>query len=122
KVLSGTIPVTPSFVAEKNQIPPHFPIADKEVVYQGEPVDVVLAESKYGAADAANLIDVGYEQLPAVMDLEKALDATSPKVHSGAADRSEEHTSELQSRGHLVCRPLLEKKNIELCTPSAARP
>src|SRR5690625_6995896 len=26
------------------------------------------------------------------------------------ADRSEEHTSELQSRGHLVCRLLLEKK------------
>src|SRR5439155_25502017 len=28
-----------------------------------------------------------------------------------AASRSEEHTSELQSRGHLVCRLLLEKKN-----------
>src|SRR5437660_8428293 len=28
------------------------------------------------------------------------------------AARSEEHTSELQSRGHLVCRLLLEKKNI----------
>src|SRR5439155_15361031 len=28
----------------------------------------------------------------------------------GADDRSEEHTSELQSRGHLVCRLLLEKK------------
>src|SRR5439155_15817022 len=28
--------------------------------------------------------------------------------------RSEEHTSELQSRGHLVCRLLLEKKNHEL--------
>src|SRR5690625_5648075 len=27
-----------------------------------------------------------------------------------ATDRSEEHTSELQSRGHLVCRLLLEKK------------
>src|SRR5207253_10688840 len=27
-------------------------------------------------------------------------------------NRSEEHTSELQSRGHLVCRLLLEKKNI----------
>src|SRR5690625_5781522 len=27
------------------------------------------------------------------------------------AGRSEEHTSELQSRGHLVCRLLLEKKN-----------
>src|SRR5690625_6070617 len=29
-----------------------------------------------------------------------------------AYPRSEEHTSELQSRGHLVCRLLLEKKNI----------
>src|SRR5689334_23951425 len=29
------------------------------------------------------------------------------------ADRSEEHTSELQSQFHLVCRLLLEKKNIE---------
>src|SRR5437870_6493321 len=46
---------------------------------------------------------------------------------SGAADfppssapparwqRSEEHTSELQSRGHLVCRLLLEKKKIYSC-------
>src|SRR5439155_9504216 len=35
------------------------------------------------------------------------------KVRSKAsgANRSEEHTSELQSRGHLVCRLLLEKKN-----------
>src|SRR5439155_16885122 len=29
---------------------------------------------------------------------------------AGSANRSEEHTSELQSRGHLVCRLLLEKK------------
>src|SRR5437870_6644494 len=32
-------------------------------------------------------------------------------LQEGAAERSEEHTSELQSRGHLVCRLLLEKKN-----------
>src|SRR5437870_10598559 len=31
-------------------------------------------------------------------------------VHAPAHERSEEHTSELQSRGHLVCRLLLEKK------------
>src|SRR5437870_11440777 len=31
-------------------------------------------------------------------------------AHGYSADRSEEHTSELQSRGHLVCRLLLEKK------------
>src|SRR5437870_4872999 len=32
------------------------------------------------------------------------------RVHVHAKPRSEEHTSELQSRGHLVCRLLLEKK------------
>src|SRR5437870_10438545 len=31
-------------------------------------------------------------------------------LYSTAKKRSEEHTSELQSRGHLVCRLLLEKK------------
>src|SRR5437660_9266628 len=31
--------------------------------------------------------------------------------------RSEEHTSELQSRGHLVCRLLLEKKKTNACLP-----
>src|SRR5437870_8083674 len=34
------------------------------------------------------------------------------------AARSEEHTSELQSRGHLVCRLLLEKKNYSNCLRS----
>src|SRR2546422_8148843 len=34
--------------------------------------------------------------------------------------RSEEHTSELQSRLHLVCRLLLEKKKTLVCTPVTA--
>src|SRR5690625_7026431 len=34
----------------------------------------------------------------------------TPEVITGDEERSEEHTSELQSRGHLVCRLLLEKK------------
>src|SRR5690625_5794841 len=33
------------------------------------------------------------------------------KIHFHELVRSEEHTSELQSRGHLVCRLLLEEKN-----------
>src|SRR3712207_8733876 len=36
-------------------------------------------------------------------------------VHAGD-DRSEEHTSELQSRQYLVCRLLLEKKKIDIST------
>src|SRR5439155_24895563 len=34
----------------------------------------------------------------------------APSFSKGPVPRSEEHTSELQSRGHLVCRLLLEKK------------
>src|SRR5437870_12677931 len=37
-------------------------------------------------------------------------DRVGPIGDGGVACRSEEHTSELQSRGHLVCRLLLEKK------------
>src|SRR5439155_27388544 len=38
------------------------------------------------------------------------------RARLGAAARSEEHTSELQSRGHLVCRLLLEKKKLTSTT------
>src|SRR5258708_14106972 len=39
------------------------------------------------------------------------IDGTGMFVTPGIIDRSEEHTSELQSPDHLVCRLLLEKKN-----------
>src|SRR5690625_6103408 len=41
----------------------------------------------------------------------KGLGLVRAATPSGVIARSEEHTSELQSRGHLVCRLLLEKKN-----------
>src|SRR2546422_1402054 len=57
--------------------------------------------------------------------------ANGRQTHGGHADvmRSEEHTSELQSRLHLVCRLLLEKKKNKLdkarrvsCLPDSAKP
>src|SRR5690606_39974810 len=44
---------------------------------------------------------------------QRLMDATQSSALTGAPSRSEEHTSELQSRENLVCRLLLEKKNIE---------
>src|SRR5258706_3990799 len=41
------------------------------------------------------------------------------RVANSVADRSEEHTSELQSLTNLVCRLLLEQKNCLLITPTA---
>src|SRR5687768_18044525 len=48
--------------------------------------------------------------LPAVLQLPSEFISTGLPGHGEAASRSEEHTSELQSRLHLVCRLLLEKK------------
>src|SRR5689334_24188705 len=44
------------------------------------------------------------------------------QLHPEPLERSEEHTSELQSQFHLVCRLLLEKKNSELrSSPNSSR-
>src|SRR3712207_8970787 len=43
-----------------------------------------------------------------------------PTLHISSQPRSEEHTSELQSRQYLVCRLLLEKKNTPLPPPILA--
>ncbi len=84
--LAGTHPAAPAFVAEKKYVPERFPIAETEVSYQGEIVAVVLAETRGQAADAANLIEIDYDELPAVTDLEKAMEKNSPKAHEGAPD------------------------------------
>src|SRR3712207_7770840 len=44
----------------------------------------------------------------------RALLAVNPRRYHAAPGRSEEHTSELQSRQYLVCRLLLEKKKTEI--------
>jgi carbon-monoxide dehydrogenase large subunit len=85
-LLSGTHPVAPAFVAEKHTVPERFPIADNEVVFQGEPVAVVIAESRKVAVDAALAVEVEYEPLPAIMDMFEALEPNSPKTHTGQVD------------------------------------
>jgi carbon-monoxide dehydrogenase large subunit len=88
KVLSGFMPVAPAFVPEKKTVPERFPIAEREVCYQGEPVAVVIADTKYHAADAAELVLVEWDPLPAVMDLEKALEPGAPTAHDGLPDNT----------------------------------
>src|SRR2546430_8382968 len=46
----------------------------------------------------------------ALIDLLKAHDSLTDKIRHDIRNRSEEHTSELQSQSNLVCRLLLEKK------------
>ena len=62
-------------------IPDHSILAEEKVRYYGEPVAVVVGETPHAAADALELIQVDYEDLPAVLDATEALQEGATLVH-----------------------------------------
>src|SRR2546430_8996606 len=72
-------------------------------------------ENLYGAAGAAGTLLLGFKN--------PALKPLTGRTLADVAQRSEEHTSELQSQSNLVCRLLLEKKkNANLLVGPVPRP
>ena len=72
-------------VSEDQQTPPHMPLATDKVRYVGDGLAVVLATDPYAAADALEAIQVDYEPLPAVTDMQAALADGAPLVHDDIA-------------------------------------
>jgi 2-furoyl-CoA dehydrogenase large subunit len=60
-----------------------WPMAVDRVRYIGEPVALVVAESRYLAEDALDLIEVDYAPLPVVVDPRRALEPGAPVLHPG---------------------------------------
>ncbi|MDY6995993.1 MAG: xanthine dehydrogenase family protein molybdopterin-binding subunit [Actinomycetota bacterium] len=68
---------------------PRPPLAEGEVKFVGDPIALVIAESRYLAEDAVEHIDIDYEPLPAVADFTRAVggaDAGVPVVHDEYPD------------------------------------
>jgi carbon-monoxide dehydrogenase large subunit len=66
---------------------PSYPVlADDRVRWVGDPVAFVVAETQAQAADAAELIAIGYEPLPAVVSTAKAIEPDAAKVWDSCAD------------------------------------
>src|SRR5437764_15340986 len=61
--------------------PPHPVLAKGKVRYVGDQVALVIAETQNQAKDAAELIDVDYEVLPAVVNAVDALKTGAPQIH-----------------------------------------
>jgi carbon-monoxide dehydrogenase large subunit len=70
-------PIAGMVFNERTQVP----LAKDKIRHVGEPLAIVIAESRYIAEDALDDIDVEIETLPAVVDLELALKAGAPLVH-----------------------------------------
>jgi carbon-monoxide dehydrogenase large subunit len=68
----GSLPCAWPVTADMKQ-PAHPPLAVDEVRYVGDGVAVVVARDRYAAADALEAIEVDYDPLPAVVDMEEAL-------------------------------------------------
>src|SRR5947209_7268648 len=68
-----------------------LPLALNEVRYVGEAVAMVVADSRYIAEDALDLIDVEYEPLPVVHSLEVAAAGNAPSVHADVPDNVAAH-------------------------------
>src|SRR5256884_1994922 len=88
------------------------------------PYTTLFRSVRYLGVGVGRVVDMRIDQRDSSrVEVIVDIDATTPiSAHTVAELRSEEHTSELQSRLHLVCRLLLEKKKGRSSTSSALHP
>src|SRR5262249_57594742 len=65
---------------------PQHAMAVDGACWQGEAVCGVVAKTRAQAEDAVELVDVAYDELPAVTDMETALDPATPVIHPDLGD------------------------------------
>lgn len=66
-------------------------LATDKVRFQGQEVAFVIADDRYAAKDALELIDVDYEILPAVMDAKKAMEPGAPVIRNDKEGKTDNH-------------------------------
>jgi 2-furoyl-CoA dehydrogenase large subunit len=69
----------------------YYSLAVEKVRYVGEPVAVIVAKNRYLAEDAIDAIEVEYEPLPVVVDIEKAMESDAPILHEEAGTNVANH-------------------------------
>ncbi len=74
----------PTLAGDKQMV-----LADGKVLFQGQEVAFVVAEDRYTAADAVELVEVEYEELPVVTDPFKALEPDAPVLREDIKDQKE---------------------------------
>jgi aerobic carbon-monoxide dehydrogenase large subunit len=76
----------PTPTDEDARMPNHWPLATDKVRFAGDGVAVIVADSRAAAKDALQLVDVEYEPLEPVLDLEDALAEGAPTIHDEFGD------------------------------------
>jgi aerobic carbon-monoxide dehydrogenase large subunit len=79
--LEGPLPMAWAPPGVEVKAPEHWPLARGKVCHVGQAVAVVVGDDKYAVVDAAEDVIVEYDPLPAVVDMEKALEEGAALVH-----------------------------------------
>ena len=72
-------------------------LATDKVRFQGQEVAFVVADDRYSARDALELIEVDYEPLPAVVNARKALDPDAPVIRPDIEGKTDNHIFDWES-------------------------
>src|SRR5215510_4682092 len=72
-------------------------LATDKVRFQGQEVAFVVAEDRYAARDALELIEVDYEPLPVVADGRRALDPDAPVIRDDKEGKTDNHIFDWQA-------------------------
>jgi aerobic carbon-monoxide dehydrogenase large subunit len=78
-------------------------MATDKVRFQGQEVAFVVAEDKYSARDALELIEVEYEELPPVMDAQRAMDPGTAVIRDDKEGKTDNHIFDWEAGDQAKC-------------------
>ena len=95
-------------------------LADEKVCFQMQEVAMVIASDRYTAADAADMVVVEYEELPAIVDPHKSMDADAPIIREDIADKDEVSHGKRTHPNHIFTWEAGDKDTTDAVFDSAA--
>lgn len=104
----------PTLAGDKQMV-----LADGKVLFQGQEVAFVVAESRYIAADAIDLVQVEYEELPVLVDPFKAELPDAPVLREDIADATEGAHGARRHPNHIFTWEVGEKEATQSILDSA---
>ena len=87
-------------------------LATDKVRFQGQEVAFVVAEDRYAARDALELIDVDYEVLPPVVDAKRALDPDAPVIRDDIEGKKDNYIFDWEAGDKAVCDDVFAKADV----------
>jgi carbon-monoxide dehydrogenase large subunit len=87
-------------------------LATDKVRFQGQEVAFVIADDRYSARDALELIDVEYEPLPPVVNARKALDPDAPVIRDDLEGKADNHIFDWEAGDRAATDAVFEKADV----------